>query len=62
MNTLYRENIGESQILELLRAVLARFAKERSEVESFGDFVVRSNLVPAMLHGKDFQRVVPQLG
>jgi sulfite reductase (NADPH) hemoprotein beta-component len=62
MNTLYRENIGESQILELLRAVLARFAKERSEGESFGDFVVRSNIVPAMVHGRNFQRVVPQLG
>ena len=62
MNTLYRENIGETQILEDLRALLARFAKERSAGESFGDFVIRSNIVPPMREGRDFQRVAPQPG
>jgi sulfite reductase (NADPH) hemoprotein beta-component len=56
LNTLYRENIGESQILEALRPVLTRYAKERDPGEAFGDFVIRAGIVRAMQHGRDFQR------
>ena len=56
MNALYRENIGEAQIVEALAAVLKRFAAERRPGERFGDFVVRTEIVPAMRHGRDFQR------
>ncbi len=56
MNALYRENIGEAQIIESLAAVLERYAKERRPGERFGDFVVRAGVVPAMRHGRDFQR------
>ena len=56
MNALYRENIGEAQILEALAPVLERFAKERRPGERFGDFVVRAGIVPEMRHGRDFQR------
>jgi sulfite reductase (NADPH) hemoprotein beta-component len=58
LNTLYRENIGEQQILEALRPLLARFAKERLEGESFGDFVIRAGIVTAMREGHDFQRAI----
>jgi sulfite reductase (NADPH) hemoprotein beta-component len=57
LNTLYRENIGEAQILSTLRPLFERFAKERAPAEAFGDFVVRVGEVAAMLHGRDFQRV-----
>jgi sulfite reductase (NADPH) hemoprotein beta-component len=57
MNTLYRENIGEQQILDSLRVLLQQFANERQEKESFGDFVIRSGIVPPMRSGRDFQRV-----
>ena len=57
MSTLYRENIGEHDIVESLRALLARYAAERRAHEAFGDFVVRAGVVPAMLRSRDFQRV-----
>ncbi len=57
MSTLYRENIGEHDIVESLRALLARYAAERRAHEAFGDFMVRAGVVPAMLRSRDFQRV-----
>ncbi|HVW68613.1 MAG TPA: NADPH-dependent assimilatory sulfite reductase hemoprotein subunit [Steroidobacteraceae bacterium] len=59
LNALYRENIGEREILEALRPVLHRYAGERSPGEAFGDFVVRAGFVRAMRHGRDFQRASP---
>lgn len=56
MNALYRENIGEAQILETLAPILARYAAEREPGERFGNFVVRAGIAPAMRHGHDFQR------
>jgi sulfite reductase (NADPH) hemoprotein beta-component len=62
LNALYRENIGEAQILEALRPLLARYAKERTPGEAFGDFVIRAGIVRAMEHGRDFQRELAQAG
>jgi len=56
LNSLYRENIGEEQILEALRPLFTSFATQRQPAESFGDFVIRSGAVKAMLAGRDFQR------
>lgn len=56
LNALYRENIGEAQILEALHPLLTRYAQERSAGEAFGDFVIRAGIVRAMAHGRDFQR------
>jgi len=42
LNTLYRENLGEAQILEVLDTLFARFAAERQPNESFGDFLIRT--------------------
>jgi sulfite reductase (NADPH) hemoprotein beta-component len=47
MNRLYRENIDEATILGLLEPMLARYAAERDDGESFGDFLVRSGIVDA---------------
>ncbi len=47
LNTLYRENIGEPVILEILSEMLGRFARERSGGEHFGDFVMRAGYLPA---------------
>ncbi|MBX5463759.1 MAG: assimilatory sulfite reductase (NADPH) hemoprotein subunit [Steroidobacteraceae bacterium] len=55
LNALYRENVGETEILDSLRPVLQRYAQERMSGEGFGDFVVRAGIVRAMLHGRDFQ-------
>jgi len=45
LNTLYRENVVETQILEALDPLFARYAGERSEAEGFGDFLVRAGIV-----------------
>ena len=45
LNTLYRENITEPQILEALEPLLARYAAEREADERFGDFLHRTRLI-----------------
>jgi sulfite reductase (NADPH) hemoprotein beta-component len=56
LNALYRETIGEDEILAELKPLLMRFAAERHAEESFGDFVVRAGIVSAMHAGREFQR------
>lgn len=45
LNRIYRENIGEPAILEILGDLLGRFAREREDDERFGDFVVRAGIL-----------------
>lgn len=45
LNTLYREMLSETDILASLDEVLKRYAGERTEGETFGDFVHRVELV-----------------
>lgn len=47
LNRLYRENITESEILETLDELLARYAGERTLNERFGDFLVRNAILPS---------------
>lgn len=54
LSKMYRENIGEEEILKELRVVLSRYAKEREDGEHFGDFVVRAGIVEATTDGTNF--------
>jgi sulfite reductase (NADPH) hemoprotein beta-component len=45
LNRLYRENIGEAAILEVLDELLGRYARERQAGERFGDFLMRSGIL-----------------
>ena len=54
MNRLYRENIGEEEILATLRPLFVRYAQERQPGEHFGDFLVRAGVVRAVTGGPDF--------
>ncbi len=45
LNTLYRENITEAEIVEALDPLFARYAAERTEGEGFGDFLHRAGIV-----------------
>ncbi|MFC5587661.1 assimilatory sulfite reductase (NADPH) hemoprotein subunit [Sporosarcina soli] len=54
LNKLYRENVGEQEILDLLRPLFLQYAKERQEGEHFGDFVIRAGHVKAVQSGLDF--------
>jgi len=54
LSKLYRENVGEEEILSELRVLLSRYAKERLENERFGDFVIRAGVVKAVTDGTNF--------
>ncbi|WP_028399947.1 assimilatory sulfite reductase (NADPH) hemoprotein subunit [Ectobacillus panaciterrae] len=54
LSKMYRENIGEEEILSELRMLLSRYAKERQEGEHFGDFVIRAGVVKAVTDGMNF--------
>ncbi|MEH7119964.1 assimilatory sulfite reductase (NADPH) hemoprotein subunit [Neobacillus vireti] len=54
LSKMYRENIGEEEILKELRVILPRYAKEREEGEHFGDFVIRAEIVKATTDGTNF--------
>ena len=54
LNKIYRENIGEEEILNILEPMLHQFAQEREVGEHFGDFVIRAGHVKAVQSGLDF--------
>ena len=54
LNKMYRENIGEAEILAELDSLFGRYASEREQGERFGDFVVRAGIIKATVEGKDF--------
>lgn len=54
LNKLYKENIGEAEILDSLRPILERYAKERDAGEHFGDFAIRAGYVKATTDGTNF--------
>lgn len=59
LNKLYKENIGEEEILDTLKAVFSHYARERKAGERFGDFVVRAGYVPAVYSGLHFHDPIP---
>ncbi len=54
LNKMYRENIGEEEILSELRVLLSSYAKERNDGEHFGDFVIRAGIIKATTDGTNF--------
>ena len=51
---MYRENIGEGEILETLRPIFHRYAEERHPDEHFGDFMIRAGYVEEVRSGLKF--------
>lgn len=45
LNSIYRENAGEAEILETLDPIFAAYAKEREPGERFGDYTRRAGIV-----------------
>jgi sulfite reductase (NADPH) hemoprotein beta-component len=54
LNKLYKENIGEAEIIDALKPIIEDYAKNRTAEEKFGDFVVRKNYVKATTEGLNF--------
>ncbi|ARK24264.1 sulfite reductase subunit beta [Sporosarcina sp. P37] len=57
LSKIYRENIGEKEILDELGPILKRYAKERNDGERFGDFVIRAGFVGETTDGTNFHTV-----
>ena len=52
---LYKENISEQEILDEMDQLIGRWSKERETNESFGDFVIRAEIVtPVIDSARDF--------
>lgn len=45
LNSLYKEMLSEEDILSELEPIIAAYAQEREAKESFGDFVIRKQIV-----------------
>lgn len=54
LNKLYKENIGEAEILDSLRPLMKQYVQEREQGEHFGDFVIRAGYVKEVLDGQQF--------
>ncbi|TCT09721.1 assimilatory sulfite reductase (NADPH) hemoprotein subunit [Paralcaligenes ureilyticus] len=54
LNTLYRENITEPEIIDALDALFGAYANGRRQDEKFGDFLVRAEVIEA-----PSQRLIP---
>lgn len=54
LSKMYRENIGETEILNELSVLLADYAKERQAGEHFGDFVIRTGVIKEVTDGTNF--------
>jgi sulfite reductase (NADPH) hemoprotein beta-component len=54
LNSLYLENVDETEIVAALSPLFSRYASERLDGERFGDFVVRSKIVREVTAGRYF--------
>ncbi|GAA0392558.1 assimilatory sulfite reductase (NADPH) hemoprotein subunit [Paenibacillus motobuensis] len=54
LSKLYKENIGEAEILDSLSPIIKHYAADRRTGEHFGDFVIRSGYVKEVRSGLDF--------
>ena len=54
LNSLYRENADEDEIVDALKPLFARFSAKRQPDESFGDFLVREGSVRDISEGRFF--------
>jgi len=54
LNKLYAQDVGEAAILDTLGPLFIQYAKERTEGERFGDFVIRAGHIAATTGGNNF--------
>ena len=54
LNKIYRESVGEDEIIAILQPMFKSYALERLDGEHFGDFVIRKGIISATTSGKEF--------
>ncbi len=62
LGCLYRENIGETEIIEALLPLFESFSAGRGAGEHFGDFLVRTGIVREISAGRHFHAAEPGHG
>ncbi|ESW97879.1 hypothetical protein KL918_003263 [Ogataea parapolymorpha] len=60
LNKLYRTNVDEQQVLNILVPMFRRWSLERYEGEHFGDFVIRAGYIKPTTEGKTFWDDLPE--
>lgn len=60
LNKIYKQNLKEQEIFDILEPLLLRWSKERLEGEHFGDFVIRAGVIKPTLEGKYFHDDIPE--
>jgi sulfite reductase (NADPH) hemoprotein beta-component len=50
LNRLYRKNLNESELIDILQQLFSDYAQQREPEERFGDFVVRSGIVEPVVN------------
>ncbi|ABG42537.1 sulfite reductase (NADPH) beta subunit [Paraglaciecola sp. T6c] len=50
---MYKENIGEQQIMDELDVLIGQWAKEAQSDESFGDFVIRTGVIAEVVNSAE---------
>ncbi|THG90139.1 hypothetical protein AJ85_12755 [Alkalihalobacillus alcalophilus ATCC 27647 = CGMCC 1.3604] len=53
---MYRENIGEAEILTILKELLPHYTKERNKEEYFGNYLIRAEVIKATTDGTNFHQ------
>ncbi|RMZ82432.1 hypothetical protein DV737_g2093, partial [Chaetothyriales sp. CBS 132003] len=54
LNKLYRSSVMADECVEIMKSLIARYAKERQEKEHFGDWCIRSGVINETTEGKYF--------
>jgi sulfite reductase (NADPH) hemoprotein beta-component len=62
LNSLYRANVADTELVALLRPLIHRYGLERTPGERFGDFVLRLGCVRPTGTPQDFHEMRPAAG
>ena len=54
LNKIFRDNVQEKEILEILGILIPRYARERLDGEPFGDWVIRAGIIAETTSGAAF--------
>lgn len=60
VNKLYRANLNDEEIVDVIKPLFKRYAAERNEGEYFGDFVIRAGIVKPTLEGRLFHEDISE--
>ncbi|GLR72496.1 assimilatory sulfite reductase (NADPH) hemoprotein subunit [Agaribacter marinus] len=50
---MYRENISDTEIMDVIDDLIGKWASERNDNEAFGDFVIRAGIVKAVVNSAE---------